>query len=164
MNKVIILFFLSFSIFSFGQTNTYQTVIGIKGGFPGYGSINVKHGLAGSKYIDASLGGLSIRSFYGNGLYLHGNLVINNNLSNGFLWFYGAGAMVGYSSSTKILAVGETQRISYFQLAPNAVAGLEYVFEDLPLNISLETGPYLFISPNINFVWGGGLALRYVVK
>ncbi len=153
MKKIIFSLFILTHYFSFSQ-KTYQTAIGVKGGFPGYGSINVKHGLGGSKYIEASMGGLGRRS-YGNGFYVLGDLVFNNNLSDGFLWYYGAGAMVGFSSNTVN---------SYFQLAPYAVAGLEYVFEDLPLNIAVETGPYLFVLPQLNFVWGGGVALRYVIK
>jgi hypothetical protein len=142
------------SIFSIAQNQSYNTLVGIKGGFPGYGSLNVKHNLGGTKYIEASMGGLGRRN-YGSGFYLLGDLEINNQLSHGFLWHYGAGALVGFSSN---------QVNSYFQLAPNAIAGLEYVFEDLPLNISIDTGPYLFITPQFNFVWGGGFALRYVVK
>lgn len=142
------------SLFSFGQTQAYKTVVGIKGGFPGYGSVNIKHNLGGTKYIEASLGGLGRRN-YGNGFYLLGDLEINNHLSHGFLWHYGAGALVGFSAN---------QISNNFYFAPNAIAGLEYVFEDLPLNISIDTGPYLFISPQFDFVWGGGFALRYVVN
>lgn len=142
------------SIFSFGQNQSYKTVIGIKGGFPGYGSINAKHNLGGKKYIEASMGGLGRRN-YGNGFYLLGDFEINNALKEGFLWHYGAGALVGFSSN---------QISSNFHFAPNAIAGLEYVFEDIPLNISVDTGPYLFIAPELNFVWGGGIALRYVIK
>jgi hypothetical protein len=148
----LIIFFQT--LFSFGQNQSYKTVVGIKGGFPGYGSVNVKHNLGGNKFIEASMGGIGRRS-YGNGVYLIGDFEINNPLKEGFLWYYGGGALVGFSSFLNT---------SYFQFAPNAVVGLEYVVEDLPLNISVETGPYLFISPDINFVWGGGIALRYVIK
>ena len=154
MKRFLSICFLISSLFSYSQSNSYTTVVGIKGGFPGYGSINAKHNLGGSKFIEASMGGLS-RGTYGNGFYLLGDFEINNPLKDGFLWYYGAGGMLGVSSFANS---------SYLHVAPNAVAGIEYVFEDLPLNISLETGPYVFITPNIGFVWGGGLALRYVVK
>ena len=36
--------------------------------------------------------------------------------------------------------------------------------EDIPLNISIDTGPYLFVSPKIGSIWGGGLALRYAIR
>lgn len=154
MKRLISLSFLICSTIGFSQSSPYKTVVGIKGGFPGYGSINAKHNLGGEKFIEASMGGLS-RGVYGSGFYLLGDFEINNPLKEGFLWYYGAGGMIGVSS---------TVNSSNFHIAPNAVAGIEYVFEDLPLNISLETGPYLFITPKIGFVWGGGLALRYVVK
>lgn len=154
MKNLVVAFFLFHSLFYFGQTQSYKTVVGIKGGFPGYGSINLKHNLGGNKFIEAAMGGIG-RKGYGNGFYLVGDFEINNPLKEGFLWYYGGGALIGFSSYLNS---------GYFQFAPNAVAGLEYVFEDLPLNLSVETGPYLFLSPNVNFVWGGGIALRYVIK
>jgi len=146
-------FVFSFSVF-FGQNQSYKTVLGIKGGFPGYGSVNLKHNLKGAKFIELSMGGLGRRND-GNGFYILGDFEINNPLKDGFLWYYGAGALVGFSSNSLN---------SYLHCAPNAVVGLEYVFDDLPLNISIETGPYLFISPRVAFDWGGGIALRYVIK
>jgi hypothetical protein len=154
MKLLFVTLILFCSILSFGQNQPYKTVVGVKGGFPGYGSVNVKHNLGGTKYVEASMGGLGRRN-YGAGFYLLGDLEINNTLKEGFLWHYGAGLLVGFSSN---------QASSSFHFAPNAIVGLEYVFEDLPLNISVDTGPYLFITPQVNFIWGGGIALRYVVK
>ena len=154
MKLLFVTLILFCSILSFGQSQPYKTVVGVKGGFPGYGSVNVKHNLGGMKYIEASMGGLGRRDF-ANGFYLLGDLEINKPLDQGFLWHYGAGALVGFASN---------KVDSYLHFAPNAIVGLEYVFEDLPLNISVDTGPYLFITPQVNFIWGGGIALRYVVK
>jgi hypothetical protein len=154
MKNLVATFVLFHSLFYYSQNQSYKTVVGIKGGFPGYGSVNVKHSMGGLKYIEASMGGLGRRN-YGNGFYLMGDFEINNPLEQGFLWHYGAGVLVGFSSNALE---------SYFHFAPNALAGLEYVFEDLPLNISIDTGPYLFITPEVNFTWGGGIALRYVIK
>jgi hypothetical protein len=53
---------------------------------------------------------------------------------------------------------------AFLHLAPKALLGLEYNFEDIPLNISIDTGPYLFVSPKIGSIWGGGLALRYAIR
>jgi hypothetical protein len=72
-------------------------------------------------------------------------------LEEGFSFYYGGGVLLGLTSSI-------------FHLAPKALLGLEYNFEDLPLNISIDTGPYFFISPKIGFIWGGGLALRYAIR
>jgi hypothetical protein len=72
-------------------------------------------------------------------------------LEDGFSFYYGGGVLLGLTSS-------------FVHLAPKALLGLEYNFEDLPLNISIDTGPYLFVSPKIGFIWGGGLALRYAIR
>ena len=50
------------------------------------------------------------------------------------------------------------------ELTPNVNSALEYVFEDLLLNSSIETGPYLFITHQFNFVCGSGFALSYVIN
>jgi hypothetical protein len=50
------------------------------------------------------------------------------------------------------------------ELASNANSALEYVFEDLRLNSSIDIDPCLFIIPQFNFVRGGGFVLSYVVK
>ena len=77
------------------------------------------------------------------------------NLEEGFSFYYGLGALLGMTSISNV---------AFLHLAPKALLGLEYNFEDLPLNISIDTGPYLFVSPNIGFIWGGGLALRYAIR
>ena len=53
----------------------YQTSIGLKGGFPGYGSLNVKHFLTRSNAIEGSIGGNQ------NGIILQGMYEINAPLN-----------------------------------------------------------------------------------
>ena len=53
----------------------------------------------------------------------------------------------------------------YPSLAVNGVLGIDYTFQDLPINISLDTGPVVQLIGNRNlFSWGGGLAVRYTLK
>jgi len=56
-----------------------------------------------------------------------------------FTWFYGGGAYIGFQD-------GKTW------LGPQGIAGLDYKFQNAPLNISLDWKPELDLSPAINFV------------
>jgi hypothetical protein len=56
-----------------------------------------------------------------------------------FKWFYGGGGYIGFES-------GQTW------LGPTGVVGLDYKFQNAPLNLSLDWKPELDIIPKINFV------------
>ena len=133
---------------SFSQN--YKMAIGIKGGYPGYGSLNAKKSISKSDYLEASIGGFG-RNSYSTGFHVELDYERMQALEEGFSFYYGGGVLLGSTSSI-------------VHLAPKALIGLEYNFEDIPLNISIDTGPYLFVSPNIGFILGGGLALRYAIR
>jgi len=137
---------------SFSQN--YKMAIGFKGGYPGYGSLNAKKSISKSDYIEASIGGFG-RYPYNIGFHVQLDYERMQNLEEGFSFYYGLGALLGMTSISNV---------AFVHLAPKALLGLEYNFEDLPLNISIDTGPYLFVSPKIGFIWGGGLALRYAIR
>jgi hypothetical protein len=42
--------------------------------------------------------------------------------------------------------------------------GIEYTFNNIPLNLALDSGPIVQVLPQIGFGWGGGLAVRYAIK
>ena len=133
---------------SFSQN--YKMAIGFKGGYPGYGSLNAKKSISNSDYLEASIGGFG-RYPYNVGFNVQIDYERMQALEEGFSFYYGGGVLLGSTSSI-------------VHLAPKALIGLEYNFEDIPLNISIDTGPYLFVSPEIEFIWGGGLALRYAIR
>ena len=142
----VLILFLTTSFFS----QNYKMALGFKGGFPGYGSLNAKKSISNSDYLEASIGGFG-RYPYNIGFHVQLDYERMQALEEGFSFYYGGGVLLGLTSS-------------FVHLAPKALLGLEYNFEDLPLNISIDTGPYLFVSPNIGFIWGGGLALRYAIR
>ena len=61
------------------------------------------------------------------------------NATAGLKWLYGAGAYVGFQS-------GDTY------LGPTGIVGLDYKFDRVPLNLTLDWKPELDILPKINFV------------
>jgi hypothetical protein len=142
----VLILFLTTSFFS----QNYKMALGFKGGYPGYGSLNAKKSISKSDYLEASIGGFG-RYPYNIGFHVQLDYERMQALEDGFSFYYGGGVLLGLTSS-------------FVHLAPKALLGLEYNFEDLPLNISIDTGPYLFVSPNIGFIWGGGLALRYAIR
>ena len=142
----VLILFLTTSFFS----QNYKMALGFKGGFPGYGSLNAKKSISNSDYLEASIGGFG-RYPYNVGFNVQIDYERMQALEEGFSFYYGGVVLLGLTSS-------------FVHLAPKALLGLEYNFEDLPLNISIDTGPYLFVSPKIGFIWGGGLALRYAIR
>ena len=142
----VLILFLTTSFFS----QNYKMALGFKGGYPGYGSLNAKKSISKSDYLEASIGGFG-RYPYNIGFHVQLDYERMQALEDGFSFYYGGGVLLGLTSS-------------FVHLSPKALLGLEYNFEDLPLNISIDTGPYLFVSPKIGFIWGGGLALRYAIR
>jgi hypothetical protein len=111
-------------------------------------SVSVKYFLNESNAIDGlvSFGG----SRFGiGGLYeIHTPL----NATPGLKWYYGGGGYVGFQSHDTYLG-------------PTGVIGLDYKFQNIPLNLSLDWKPELDIIPRINFVPDAfGLTARFTIQ
>ena len=145
MKKILLIAGLLVSAFSFSQS--YNLAIGLKGGYPSLGGLNAKKMLTKSTAAEFSIGG------YGGGLYLSGLFEIQKPLPEptGLDWYLGAGPTVGFGNA--------------FYFSANGVIGLDYTFQDFPLNIALDSGPVIqLIGSNSVFTWGGGFAIRYALK
>ena len=153
MKLVLTLSILFVSFWSFGQN--YSTAVGIKGGYPGFGTLNIKHYLTSNTALEGSLGGFS-KVGLGNGAFAIVDYEINSSLESGFTWHYGGGALLGFTNDL----TGD----SFLHTGINGLVGLEYTFEEVPINCSIDTGPFIFFSPYVNFAWGGGLAIRYAIR
>jgi hypothetical protein len=72
--------------------------------------------------------------------------------AQGFSWFYGAGAYVGFQD-------GDTY------LGPTGILGLDYKFTNVPINLSVDWKPELDIIPDINFIPDAfALSVRFTFK
>jgi len=70
----------------------------------------------------------------------------------GFTWFYGGGGYVGFQNSSAYAG-------------PTGVVGLDYKFQNAPINLSLDWKPELDIIPAINFVPDAfAITARFVFK
>jgi len=67
-------------------------------------------------------------------------------------WFYGGGAYVGFSDN-KVFT------------GPMGVIGIDYKFDNAPINLSLDWKPELDISPEINFIPDAfAFSVRFTLK
>lgn len=153
MKNTVALSFILISTLVFSQD--YKTAIGIKGGYPGFGSLNAKHFISEKSALEATFGGMS-RENYGKGAFVILDYEIQNSLESSFSWFYGGGGLLGFTTND----TGTTK----LQLGINSTVGIEYTFEEVPINCSLNMGPLIFVSPEVRFNWGGGLAIRYAIR
>jgi hypothetical protein len=152
-NYLILLVIIASTSFSYAQN--YKTAIGIKGGYPGFGSLNGKHFLNSKTAIEGSIGGGSST------LWLQGLYELNFSLEDGLNWYAGGGANVGFYSYKNPLT---NDRTSNMILGINGIVGIEYTFEDFPLNVALDTGPNIQVINSFGFGWGAGIAIRYAIK
>ncbi len=133
----------------------YRTSLGLRAGLP-YG-VTIKHFLNKTNALEgilaASWGGFVIVGLYENEHW--------TGQYPGLNWFWGVGAHVGFWDVGRNPNVNETYTGSIIGL--DGILGLEYTFDEIPLNLSLD------ILPTFNLIgysgWGGingGLSIRYV--
>jgi hypothetical protein len=87
---------------------------------------------------------------FGSRFGLGGLLEIHRPFSvEGLSWLYGGGAYVGFQDNNTYLG-------------PTGILGLDYKFNNVPLNLTLDWKPELDIIPDINFVPDAfALSLRF---
>lgn len=69
-----------------------------------------------------------------------------------FTWFYGGGGYVGFENNKAYIG-------------PTGVLGVDYKFQNAPINLSIDWKPELDISPAINFVPDAfAITARFVFK
>lgn len=133
----------------------YRTSLGLRAGIP-YG-LTVKHFLNKTNAIEgilaSSWGGFVITGLYENEHW--------TGEYPGLNWFWGFGGHVGFWDTGRNPNVNETYTGSV--IGADAIIGIEYTFDDFPLNLSLD------LLPTVNLIgstgWGGingALSIRFV--
>lgn len=156
MKKVLVTILFSSILLTLSTSaQNYDNAVGLRLGWGLGGSI--KHFFDESKAVE---GIVQIGGVYTNYTQITGLFQIHKPLDEvtpGLQWYFGGGGFVGFFSgvfSTYSTRIGIAGNI-----------GLDYAFEDLPLNISLDWVPGIAI---IGFGTGfgagtaGGLAVRYI--
>ena len=155
MKKLFILSLL-ISISSFSYSQHYETALGVKGGYTGwgFGGLNLKHFLVPKTALEITLGG--------SGHQLRSDILFEYQNATGFYkgleWYVGAGASVGtwrkgvYDFDKGLFLVGIV------------AVGLDFKFQLTPISLALETGPTHGLINARGFGWSGAFAIRYVLK
>lgn len=154
MKKLLFIFILAVGMAAAASGQDYKTALGLRAGLP-YG-LTVKHFLNNTNALEGIVAGTRYGGFVITGLY---ESVHWTGEYPGLNWFFGGGAHIGSWDDDPDFADSETGGV--FGL--DAILGLEYTFDEIPLNLSLD------ILPTFNLVgsnnWGGingGLSIRYV--
>ncbi|MBO7464727.1 MAG: hypothetical protein J6T56_02615 [Bacteroidales bacterium] len=153
MKKALLLIAAFVTIGTFANA---QNALGVRlGGGQGYGAeLSWQTGLGGNR-LELDLGLRTGDHFTAFNLY--GIYQWTGTISGNFGWFAGVGAALGYRNwehdfdgdgNIDIAAVGQ--------------AGLEYNFQAVPIQLSLDIRPKFFILPETEFHWGDiALGIRF---
>lgn len=153
--------FIALLLIGIGQMATaqdYQTALGLRFGW--WGGVNLKHFVSNDAALDITLspgwrGGLNISGLYEKH---QGGLNVPN-----LNWYYGGGAHLGYWNNYNGGFWFEDKGDG-FVLGIAGVIGLDYTFDDIPLNASLDFRPSINITHYPGFWSDFGLTLRYIIN
>ena len=158
-----VLFFFLFSLSAQtlrAQGATYNTAVGLRLGYPLSASIKkfVKDDIAVEGYV--GFRGFSGYSWVNIAAALQKHNAINEVY--GLQWYYGAGASVFFFNFDNNFINDGAGNVSF---GVQGYLGLDYKFADLPLNVTLDWIPTIFINGfGSGFNGGyGSLGVRYVL-
>lgn len=157
MKKNILILTASLLLSGFAFNQNYNTALGFKGGFPGFGAFNVKHFLGGQGAIEGSIGGGR------NHLWLQGLYEWNNDIQSGFSWYYGVGADLGFWTNHYHYEYRDKHYDGAYG-GIDGVIGIEYTFEKIPLNLAVDAVPNIRVFPYVGFNFYGNIAVRFAIK
>ncbi|MDA3822429.1 MAG: hypothetical protein PF450_07470 [Bacteroidales bacterium] len=151
---LVLAVFISAATFSFAQD--YTTGIGLRGGLSN--GVTIRHFIGETTAVEGLIqtrwSGFSLTGLYE----LQRNDAWDVDRLN---WYYGVGAHVGMYNSTDYTWANTTG--SVVVLGIDAILGIEYNFEEIPINISADWKPAINVIGGTKF-WpdGGALSIRYI--
>lgn len=152
--KKLLLTIITIALFTVvTNAQDYRTAIGIRGGLPANG-LTVKQFLNEKHAVEGILA-TSYKGFVATALYENEHWTGHYP---GLNWFWGFGAHLGFWGDYNPY----TDNYAGAVIGADFILGLEYTFDEIPLNLSLD------FLPSINLIgysgWGGfhsGLSIRY---
>ena len=151
----LLIILLSFVGFGALQAQDYGTGIGIRGGLAQ--GITVKHFISSTNALEGIVStrdhGWAITGLYE----IHADPFKISELKV----FYGAGAHIGwwYDSDAPWADAGS----EYTIIGIDAILGLEYSFDEIPISISIDWKPaFHLIGITEGWFDGGGISVRYI--
>jgi len=134
----------------------YTTGIGVRGGF--YNGLTIKHFISERAAIEGIISS-RWKGFNITGLYeIHQQAFDVAHLN----WYYGAGGHIGFWKG-KDVSWGDNREDDYTVVGIDGILGIEYNFQEIPINLSLDWKPTMNIIGYSGF-WGdgGALSIRYI--
>jgi hypothetical protein len=159
----LIAFFLMLS--EQAQAQDYKTAVGLRVGYPA--AVSLKHFLTESSAVEIYGGArfwVGYRALNVSGAYLIHRPLDITELGGSFKWYFGAGG-TAYFWSFNNTFLGNNYGSTTFGV--QGYLGLEYTFDDLPLSISADWVPTVFLGSGIQTGFGagyGGFAVRYILN
>ncbi|MCG8578882.1 MAG: porin family protein [Bacteroidales bacterium] len=156
--QFVTLFICLLSMAAFGQVKNQHAIGGRLGAGNTFGSqVSYQYGLSNYNRIEVDLGFNSNSD--GNGFILSGVYQWVWAIESGFNWYAGPAASLG-SWSYKNSYNGNGDSGAY--LGIGGQIGAEYNFEEVPINLSLDTMPQIGFGPtDENFTMGLSIGVRY---
>ena len=146
------------------QAQNYDNAVGLRVGW-GFGA-DFKHFLSEESALEAIVNfrrvgvlGFGYTYIQVTGLYeIHKPL---EDVAPGLQWYFGGGGFVGFGK-TNVGVLGSAGEANT-SIGVLGVIGLDYAFEDIPLNVSLDWMPGISLTGGSGFFGRtGGLAVRYI--
>ena len=152
MKKILLTVVAIFAMSTMANAQIKDLGVRIGGG-QGYGAeLSAMWGMGGNR-LEIDLGWNSDEGY--NGFSLAGIYQWTGDIGSGFGWYAGIGAHVGYWNYDAI-------NDSDIALALAAQAGIEYKFDAIPIQLSLDIRPRFYLIPDTDFHWGDiALGIRY---
>lgn len=162
MKNIKVLLATAFACFLISTNASAQDAIGVRlgGGSVSGAEISYQKGLSETNrlQLDLGFGGSSYYSTIG----LTGTYQWMFPLADvdGLAWYIGPGASVGFWSYDNDIIESE----SGISLYIGGIAGIEYTFSDMPLQLGIDTRPMFNIINNDHNTmnWGGAFTARYL--
>jgi hypothetical protein len=157
MRKIVITFLMVIGFGSISFAQDYHTGIGLRGGFES--GLTLKHFTSEKSAIEFILAS-RWRGFEITGLYEVHNQAFNTERLK---WYYGVGAHVGFWNGDYTYRYWGNQGTDYTVVGIDGILGLEYSFDEAPINIGLDWKPAFNII-GYEGLWadGGALSIRYI--
>jgi len=150
-HSLLLVFSLLLTTLTFAQN--YDRAVGIRAGFP--------YGVTGKMMLNnVSAAEIILASRY-NGFVVTGLYELQYDISSvsGLAWYAGFGAHVGFYGDRYW---DDDEKDGGMVLGPDGIIGLDYTFDSLPINISLDWKPGFHLIGNGFAGDNGALSIRLV--
>lgn len=155
MKKNLMAVIVMIFIVTYSNAQDYNTGIGLRGGLSN--GITIKHFIGEKSAIEGILTS-RWQGFNITGLYEIHNQAFGVNRLN---WYYGVGGHIGFWNGNNVKWSDDDN--DYTIVGVDGILGLEYSFNEIPINLSVDWKPAFNIIGYSGF-WGdeGAISIRYI--